>query len=117
MRNDDRSFDENEWTPEERAHIAALSAHRVPPAELKQRTLHALRAQGYIDRRRVPAWIVVGGLIAATLVFGAGALVGYAAASRRSAPSVPTPVAATQSVAQLDSAAKATPATRHVVWY
>src|SRR5262249_18342363 len=80
MRNDDRSFDENEWTPEERARIAALSTHRVPPADLKERTTRALRDQGHIGRPRVSTWIIVGGLIAATLVFGAGALVGYVAA-------------------------------------
>jgi len=117
MRNDDRSFDESEWTPEERARLADLSTHRVPPGELKERTMRALRDQGHIGRRRIPAWIIVGGLIAATLVFGAGALVGYAAATRRSVPSVASPVAATRAVAQIDSTANATPAARHVVWY
>jgi hypothetical protein len=115
MLNDDRSFDENEWTPEERARIAALSTHRVPPAELKQRTMRALRGEGYIGRRRVSTWVVIGGLIAATIVFGAGAFVGYAAATRRSAPSAPATVGATRAVAQIDSTDKA-PA-RHVVWY
>ena len=115
MRTDDRSFDESDWTREERARLTALGTHRVPPAELKQRTLRALREQGYVGRRRLSAWIVVGGLIAATIVFGAGAFVGYAAASRHSAPSSPATVTATRAVAQIDSINKAP--TRHVVWY
>lgn len=115
MLNDDRSFDENEWTSEERARLASLSTHRVPPAELKQRTIRALRDQGLVGRRRISTLVVVGGLIAATIVFGAGAFVGYAAASRRAAPGASPTVTATRAVAQIDSIDNA-PA-RHVVWY
>lgn len=115
MKDDDRRFDDNEWTPEERARVAALSVTRVPPAGLKQRTMRALRDGGHIGRRGVSPWVVVGGLLAATIVFAAGALVGYAAANRRPAPSGPATVTATRAVAQIDST-KAEPM-RHVVWY
>jgi hypothetical protein len=115
MRNDDRSFDENEWTPEEQAHVEALSTHRVPPAELKPRTVRALRDRGYIGPRVVSPWIVVAGLVAATIIFVVGTMVGYAAASRRVTPSTPVTVATARAVAQIDSTEK-TPA-RHVVWY
>ena len=35
-RNPEESFDENEWTADERARFDALSAHRTPPAELRR---------------------------------------------------------------------------------
>jgi hypothetical protein len=118
MPNDHRPFDENEWTTEERARVAALSERRVPPPELKQLTIGTLRREGYIGgSRRRSTWIAVGGLLAASLVFAAGALFGYLAASRRAIQAPPPSVATTRSVAQLDSAANQVTPTRHVVWY
>jgi hypothetical protein len=117
--NEDRPFDENEWSAEERARFASLSAHRVPPAELKQRTLRALRERGQLGRSRPSTGLVVGGLVAAAAVFAAGAMVGYTAAGRRPAatPAAPVSFSANRAVAQVDSTANAAPATRHVVWY
>jgi hypothetical protein len=121
MTNDDnRPFDENDWTAEERARFATLSAHRIPPAELKQRTVRALRERGYLARRGPSTGLVVGGLVAAAAVFAAGALVGYSAAERRS-PAIAAPAAlvsfSTNRAVTLDSSAKTVPITRHVVWY
>jgi hypothetical protein len=115
--NDDRSFDENEWTPEERARLGALNAERVPPPELEWRTLSALKQQGMLGgRQRLSTRFVVGALLAASAVFVAGALVGYAAANRRPAAIAPPAVASTRAVAQIESTVPATPA-KHVVWY
>ena len=117
---EDRPFDENEWTAEERQRFARLAAHRIPPTELKQRTLRALRERGHFARHRPSTGLVVGGLVAAAAVFAAGAAVGYAAAGRQSAAvrAVPVSLAANRgsAAAPLDSTAN-TPATRHVVWY
>lgn len=116
--NDDRSFDENEWTPEERARLGALSAERVPRPELESRTVSALQQQGLLGgRRRISARFVVGALLAASAVFVAGALVGYAAANRRPAPSAPPTVASTRAVAQIESTVVPAAPSKHVVWY
>jgi hypothetical protein len=117
MRSDHGSFDEQEWTAEERARFSALSREHTPPPELERRTTHALRDRGLLGRRRISARVVVGLLLAASLVFAAGALVGYAAAARRPAPAIEPSVASTRSVAQIDTTDSATPRTRHVVWY
>jgi hypothetical protein len=118
MHDDQRSFDENEWTAEERASLAALSADRTPPSALKQRTVHALRDRGLLGKRsRFSTPMILGLLLAASVVFVAGALVGYVAANRRPPAMPERAVAVTRSVAQLDSADSAAQRTRHVVWY
>jgi hypothetical protein len=116
--NDNRPFDENEWTAEERARFATLAAHRLPPPELKRRTLRALRERGYLGRHGPSTGLIVGGLVAAAAVFAAGAAVGYAAANREpvTVRTVPASFAANRAAAHPDSA-NTTPATRHVVWY
>lgn len=118
MHNEDRPFDENEWTAEERGQFARLSTHRVPPAELKRRTLRALRERGHFGRHGPSTGLVVGGLVAAAAVFAAGAAVGFAAANHQSTTvrTVPVSFAANRATAAIDSTSN-TPATRHVVWY
>jgi hypothetical protein len=118
MRHDHEAFDENEWTADEQARFAALSSERLPPAALKQRTMRALGNRALLGRRTtISPPLIVGLLLAASVVFAVGALVGYAAANRRPSEG-PTPtVAATRAVAQLDSADSANRHTRHVVWY
>ena len=117
--NEDRPFDENEWTAEECARFAALSAHRIPPAELKRRTVRVLRERGYFGRRTPSTGLVVGGLVAAAAVFAAGAAVGYSAAERKPVPATTIPVsfAANRGAAPIDSIPQPAPATRHVIWY
>jgi len=118
MRTDQRSFDENEWTAEERARFAALGAERVPPPQLEQRTVTALRERGLLGRRsRISPPVIIGLLLAASIVFAAGALVGYAAANRKPAQVPERAVASTRSVAQLDSGDSTARRARHVVWY
>ena len=118
-RNPDGAFDENEWTADERARFEALSAHRTPPPELKRRTVRALRERGLLGQRTPSTGLVVGGLVAAAAVFGAGAMVGYSAAERRPAAVavIPISLAANRAAAPIDSTTKTAPATRHVVWY
>jgi hypothetical protein len=115
----DRPFDENEWNAEERARFAALSAHRIPPVELKQRTVRVLRERGQLGRRTPSTGLVVGGLVAAAAVFAAGAMVGYSAAERPSV-SVPTTsvsFATNRAAERPDSIRQTAQTTRHVVWY
>jgi hypothetical protein len=116
---DHGSFDDDGWTPEERARIVALSSGQLPPAELKERTVSALRSRGLlVGQTRFSTPLILGLLLAASIVFAAGALVGFAAANRRPEANVPDhAVASTRSVAQLDSADSAARQTRHVVWY
>jgi len=118
MQKDQRSFDESEWTADERARFAALSTERLPPPELEQRTVAALRERGMLGRRsRFSPAVIIGLLLAASIVFVAGALVGYAAANRKPAVVPDRSVASTRSVAQLDSADSTARRARHVVWY
>jgi hypothetical protein len=118
MQNDKRSFDENEWTAEEHARLAALSAERLPPADLERRTAQALRNRGLLGpRTRFSGPVIVGLLLAASIVFVAGVLAGYAAANRRTNAAPEHAVATTQSVARLDSVDSSLQRTRHVVWY
>jgi hypothetical protein len=119
IRNPDGSYDENEWTADERARFEALSANCAPPPELKRRTVRALRERRLLGQRTPSTGLVVGGLVAAAAVFAAGAMAGYSAAERRpaSAPVVPVSLAANHATLAIDSTSKAAPATRHVVWY
>jgi hypothetical protein len=118
MQNDRRSFDENEWTAEERARFAALSTERLPPAELEQRTAQALRSRGLLGpRTRFSGPMIIGLLLAASIVFAAGVLAGYAAANRRPSATPERAVATSRSVARLDSVDSSLQRTRHVVWY
>ena len=118
MRNDHRSFDENEWTAEERAALAALSTERLPPPDLEGRTVQALRTRGLLgSRTRLSPPIIIGLLLAASIVFVAGVVAGYAAANRRPSATPERAVATTRSVARLDSVDSSLQRTRHVVWY
>jgi hypothetical protein len=118
MRNDNGSFDESDWTADERARLTALSSERIPPSALKQRTVRALHDRALLGRpARISTLRIVGLLLAASIVFVAGAFVGYAVANRRPTGATEPLVASTRAVAQLDSVDSATRKARHVVWY
>ena len=120
MTDDNRSFDENEWTSDELAELEALSAARVPPGQLKRHTIEALRNRGLVrSTRSITPRILVALAAAASLVFAAGAFVGYATAVRHAAPPVVAPVAATTAVAARPDSVAAVPsrATKQVVWF
>jgi hypothetical protein len=110
-------FDANEWTPEERALFDALPTDRIPPVGLKARTIDAIalrRATAPSVSPRKAMAIAV----AASLIFIAGALVGYAAA-RRPAKPINDARAKTQheAVVRADKPTSNNQPTRHVVWY
>lgn len=116
----DHSFDE--WTPEERAQLAKVGNHRSPRAELKSRTLRALRDRGLLGaagpQRKSPRFVI--GLAAAVVVFAVGMAAGYGIGLRRQSEtrrdSVNGGVAGvTREVARIDSASATT--ARHVVWF
>lgn len=127
-------FTEDDWTPEERALFASLPSERIPPSELKTRTIdavlrHAAPARRPIASRR-RAFLLAA---ASSLIFIAGAFVGYAAARRSLHPVNESRMATTrQEVARAGSeSSSANPTgtglntstttnsqpTRHVVWY
>jgi hypothetical protein len=110
-------FTEDDWTPEERALLASLPQGRIPPSELKARTIDALRRRALLDRRPAARPAHVLALIAAACaIFIAGTLVGYAAAQRSVKPIVGTRTATPRDVAEA-AATSNNPPTRHVVWY
>jgi hypothetical protein len=110
-------FTEDDWTPDERALFAALPQERIPPGELKARTTDALRRRGLLDHQPVARSTHVLALVAAaSAIFIAGALVGYAAAQRSVRPIDNTRAATRHDVAEAP-ADGSNPPTRHVVWY
>lgn len=118
MKSEDQSFDENEWTAEERSQLDALTCELAPRPELKRRTILALRGVGYLSPARdISLRAVAGLLLAASLLFSAGALVGYAAAERRARTRANMPTAAERDVARVDSVTTSSSSVRHVVWY
>ena len=87
----DKQFD-NEWTPEELAQFRALDLERAPGV----RTVFALAA--------------------ASVVFAAGTVVGYAAGARRATVPAVAPTAA--ALAKVDSSSAAQrQQTRQVIWF
>lgn len=114
-RNDD-SMDQ-EWTPEEKAAFAALPEERAPTPELKRRTIAAARAAGLVapSRRGMGARMAVL-LVAASLVFAAGTLVGYALAQRRPA-AVKANAPSREAVASMHDLKIVTDSTRRIIWY
>ena|SRR5436190_1873118 len=113
---DDRRFDDNEWTPEELAQLRALDSGRTPSAELKARTVSSLRARHLIGAHWSSERRSVFMLAAAAVVFVAGTVVGYAVGARRAtAPAaVATPAAA---VARVDSSGVTQRQQRQVIWF
>lgn len=119
MKDDNRSFDENEWTSDELAELEGLGAERVPPVSLKAHTIEALRGRGLVrSRRSITPRMIVALAAAATIVFVTGAFVGYETAVRRAVPHIAEPVATTSEVvARADTVATPSRATRQVVWF
>ena len=118
MNSEQESFDQNEWSSDERAQLDALTRELAPRPELKTRTILALRSNGQLrSARDISLRAVVGLLLAASLVFSAGALVGYTAARRHATTPVEAANPAQHEVARVDSDTTAAPAVRHVVWY
>jgi len=110
-------FNEHEWTVEERAMFASLPEERIPPAALKTRTREAIRRSGLIATQTVWAPRRALALIAAaSLIFVAGALIGYAMAQRSAKRLDDARVANRQEVARAVSDTNSQPK-RHVVWY
>lgn len=118
MKSEHESFDQNEWTPEERAQLDALTRELAPRPEVKTRTIGALRRDGQLrPARDVSPRLVAALLLAASLVFTAGALVGYAAAQRRVSTPETAAKASQHDFARVDSDTTASSPVRHVVWY
>jgi hypothetical protein len=112
----DEQFDDNEWTPEEIAQFRALHVERAPTATLKARTVGALRREHLIGARWSPGARTVIALAAASVVFAAGTVVGYAAGSRGATSQEP-PAPAASAVARVDSTGIAQHQTRQVIWF
>jgi hypothetical protein len=116
MSHDDESFEGREWSAEERARLDALSAERIPPAAMKDRTIAALHARSLLRRGRPRSTpFAIGLAAAAAIVFAAGVAVGYSFAGRRAVDQLIQPSAAREMV-RADSVAVPRPA-RQVVWF
>jgi hypothetical protein len=120
MADHDAEFAESgEWTLEENALRAALPMEKSPSPELKRRTVEELSRRALLggsvahSNRRVFAL-----LAAASVIFIAGAFVGYAAAQRSAKPVDDARMAnAPQAVAKAASVKTDSQPTRYIVWY
>lgn len=125
-------FLEDDWTPEERERLASLPAERIPPSELKTRTVAALRRGGLVDgsasgmlemtdratrRSRATLAMAAALVAAASLIFIAGALVGYVAARRAARTTDESRTASREAVANAREAGSTLQPRSHVVWY
>ena len=110
-------LDDEEWSAEEQAQLASLARDRIPSHELKGRTLVALHAHGYLaaPNAKSPRRMIAL-LAAASVIFIAGAVVGYLAARREPPRDAESRMANREQVAQSESATTTQPV-RHVVWY
>lgn len=109
---------EDDWTLEERELLRLLRRERVPPPDLKARTIDAVRRYNAIasqangSPRRVMALVA-----AAAGIFIGGALVGFAAARHSTPPNSSSPVTTHQAVAGADHEALTMNRVRYVLWY
>lgn len=110
-------FNEDDWTAEERALFDALPTDRIPPSGLKARTLEAVGLR-HPNATWTPPRRAMAIAIAASLIFIAGAFVGYVAA-RRAANPINDARAGTphEAVVRADNPTSNTQPTRHVIWY
>jgi hypothetical protein len=114
----DRQFDDNEWTPEELAQLRALEPERAPNLALKARTVSSLQARNLIGARWSPGLRSVLVLAAASVVFVAGTIVGYAAGARRATLPATAAPAAAAALAKADSSGAAQrQQTRQIIWF
>jgi hypothetical protein len=110
-------FDTDEWSAEDKTLLASMARERVASHALKGRTMAALHDHGFLTTassaspRRTIAL-----LAAASVIFIAGALVGYFAARRAPVPDTLPRVANRDQLAKAESANNIQPV-RHVVWY
>jgi hypothetical protein len=110
-------FEGDEWSAEDKALLASMARERIPSHALKSRTIAALHNHGFLiapnsaaPRRTIAL------LAAASVIFIAGALVGYFAARRAPAAETQPRVANRDQLAKAESANNIQPV-RHVVWY
>ena len=118
MTTHDELMDDGEWTAEDRAHLAALPAERMPSEQVKRRTIEAARLAGYVrPASRGKAVRAVALLAAAGLIFVAGTIMGYLVARH----GLPTPSAARSrsdvTVANARSFTLTVEQRGNVVWY
>ncbi|HEY4216467.1 MAG TPA: hypothetical protein VGM67_04985 [Gemmatimonadaceae bacterium] len=118
IHDDDFTNSNDDWTPEERKLLAALSRERVPPLDLKSRTARAVRQRNATAAHAVrsPRSVLALGA-AAAVIFIAGTLVGYVAAVRSARAARDSQTTTHETVANAQHDAPAINQVRYVVWY
>lgn len=107
----------DDWTAEDQARLASLPRERIPPHDLKRRTIEAARAAGHLRSKRGRPGLTIALLAAASLIFAAGTLLGYALAQRSAQPPKTTASTRTDGLAAAQGFRINTDPGRHVVWY
>lgn len=112
-------FNDEKWTPDEKALFAALPREHTPSADLKARTTEAVRHQldaTTFDRRSSRRALILAA--AASLIFVAGAVVGFAVAKTAARPTPEPPVASTgQAVARANTPILIVQPAGRAIWY
>ena len=106
---------QDDWTPEERQLLEALPIERIPPHDLKERTAQAVRGlHAHSHRAPMRMAALVG---AAAVIFAAGTLVGYVAATRAAPPAKDSQSSKRDAVANAEPQSPSIQQVRYVVWY
>jgi hypothetical protein len=106
---------QDDWTPEERHLLEALPLERIPPHDLKERTARAVRGLNSHSRRSPTRMMALAG--AAAVIFAAGTLVGYFAATRTPTPAKNSQSSKREAVANAERQSPSIQQVRYVVWY
>jgi hypothetical protein len=104
----------DDWTPEERQLLEALPLERIPPHDLKERTAQAVRSHAHSRRAPMRLAALVG---AAAVIFAAGTLVGYLAATHVGPPAKDSRSSKREAVAIGERQSPSIQQVRYVVWY
>ncbi len=94
----------------ERQALESLPRERIPPPDLEERTVRALRKRGLVGRRRSPwgpsrAWIAASAAAAGIALFAVGLAVGQSMGARQTAEALATvyPDATNRAAARVQS--------------
>lgn len=118
MSTHDESLNDGEWTIEERSRLATLPVERMPSYDMRQRTLEAAQAAGYVvPRSRAKLARTIALLAAASLIFVTGTMVGYALARRASLAADASRTTKDVTVSNVRGFTITVEPRRDVVWY
>jgi hypothetical protein len=115
--NDHKDSLNEEWSAEDQARLAAMQTGRTPSPDLKRRTMTAARAAGFLRPKPRVRGVTLALVAAASLVFAAGALLGYELGRRATTPANAGSAANHEAVAAARAINIESDPKRQIIWY